>query len=244
MSILSLKNIEMNFGAIQALTGVSFNIEESETVGLMGDNGAGKSTLLKIIAGNFKPSSGNIMFDNNEVNFEKPIDARKSGIEVVYQDLALCNHLTAASNVFLGREIQKGVWPFKYLDYPAMFKKSAELFEELKSETRPKDLVMQMSGGQRQAVAIARATAFNAKIVIMDEPTAALAVKEVGKVLDLILNLKNLGVSVIVISHRMDDIFTVCDRVMALFQGTNFAESMLKDTSRNEVIGWIMGKKD
>ena len=109
MSILSLNNIAMNFGAIQALTGVSFDINDSETVGLMGDNGAGKSTLLKIIAGNFKPSSGDIMFDNNEVNFEKPIDARKSGIEVVYQDLALCNHLTAASNVFLGREIQKGV---------------------------------------------------------------------------------------------------------------------------------------
>ena len=102
----------------------------------------------------------------------------------------------------------------------------------------------ELSGGQRQAVAIARATAFNAKIVLMDEPTAALAVKEVGKVLDLILNLKKLGVSVIVISHRMDDIFTVCDRVMALFQGTNFAESELKNTSRDEVIGWIMGKKD
>ena len=113
MSILSLNNIEKNFGAIQALIGVSFDIKEAETVGLMGDNGAGKSTLLKIIAGNFKPSGGEIKFENNTVAFEKPIDARKSGIEVVYQDLALCNHLTAASNVFLGREIQKGIWPFK-----------------------------------------------------------------------------------------------------------------------------------
>ena len=142
MTILSLKNIDKNFGAIQALVDVSFDIKEAETVGLMGDNGAGKSTLLKIVAGNYLPTSGNIEFDNNDVRFEKPIDARKSGIEVVYQDLALCNHLTAASNVFLGREIQKGVWPFKYLDYQTMFKKSAELFEELKSETRPKDLVM------------------------------------------------------------------------------------------------------
>ena len=121
MTVLSLKNIAKNFGAIQAIKNISFDIKESETVGLMGDNGAGKSTLLKIIAGNFNPSSGSIKFEDQEVHFEKPIDARKSGIEVVYQDLALCNHLTAASNVFLGREIQKGIWPFKYLDYPKMF---------------------------------------------------------------------------------------------------------------------------
>src|SRR5210317_1658633 len=192
MSILSLKNIEMNFGAIQALTGVSFDINESETVGLMGDNGAGKSTLLKIIAGNFKPSSGNIMFDNNEVNFEKPIDARKSGIEVVYQDLALCNHLTAASNVFLGREIQKGVWPFKYLDYPAMFKKSAELFE----------------------------------------------------VLNLIKRLKDQGISVLLISHRMPDIFEVCEKLVVLRRGEKVCEKMIKDSSTEEATGLITGAID
>ena len=244
MSILSLKNIEMNFGAIQALTGVSFEIKESETVGLMGDNGAGKSTLLKIIAGNFKPSSGNIMFDNNEVNFEKPIDARKSGIEVVYQDLALCNHLTADSNVFLGREIQKGVWPFKYLDYPAMFKKSAELFEELKSETRPKDLVMQMSGGQRQAVAIARTRLTNPKLVLMDEPTAAISVRQVAEVLDLIKRLKDQGIAVLLISHRMPDIFEVCEKLVVLRRGEKVCEKMIKDSSTEDATGLITGAID
>ena len=155
----------------------------------------------------------------------------------------MCNNLTAAANVFLGREINSGFGFFSRLKHSAMNDRAAELFGELKSETRPNDLVERMSGGQRQAVAIARSTAFNAKVVIMDEPTAALAIKEVGKVLDLINSLKKTGVGVIVISHRMDDIFTVCDRVMALFQGTNFAEASLSNTSRDEVIGWIMGKK-
>ena len=137
------------------------------------------------------------------------------------------------------------IGPFNFLDHKKRKQLTEEHLAKLKINVQSADQkVEELSGGQRQAVAIARATAFNAKIVLMDEPTAALAVKEVGKVLDLILNLKKLGVSVIVISHRMDDIFTVCDRVMALFQGTNFAESELKNTSRDEVIGWIMGKKD
>ncbi len=244
MTILSLKNIDKSFGAIHALVDVSFDIKEAETVGLMGDNGAGKSTLLKIVAGNYLPTSGKIEFNNKEVSFEKPIDARKSGIEVVYQDLALCNHLTAASNVFLGREIQKGVWPFKYLDYQAMFKKSAELFEELKSETRPKDLVMQMSGGQRQAVAIARTRLTNPKIVLMDEPTAAISVRQVAEVLDLIKRLKYQGIAVLLISHRMPDIFEVCEKLVVLRRGEKVCEKKIKDSSTEEATGLITGAID
>ena len=164
---------------------------------------------------------------------------------MVYQDLALAGNLPIGDNIFLGREPTRKVGPLNFLDHKKRKQLTEEHLAKLKINVKSADQkVEELSGGQRQAVAIARATAFNAKIVLMDEPTAALAVKEVGKVLDLILNLKKLGVSVIVISHRMDDIFTVCDRVMALFQGTNFAESELKNTSRDEVIGWIMGKKD
>ena len=164
---------------------------------------------------------------------------------MVYQDLALAGNLPIGDNIFLGREPTRKVGLFNFLDHKKRKQLTEEHLAKLKINVKSADQkVEELSGGQRQAVARARATAFNAKIVLMDEPTAALAVKEVGKVLDLILNLKKLGVSVIVISHRMDDIFTVCDRVMALFQGTNFAESELKNTSRDEVIGWIMGKKD
>jgi simple sugar transport system ATP-binding protein len=163
---------------------------------------------------------------------------------MVYQDLALAGNLPVSDNIFLGREPTKNFGPIKLLDHKKRKQLSEEHLAKLKINVKSADQkVDDLSGGQRQAVAIARATAFDAKIVIMDEPTAALAVKEVSKVLDLINNLKSLGVGVIVISHRMDDIFTVSDRIMALFQGTNFAESQLKETSRDEVIGWIMGKK-
>ena len=223
---------------------LKLNINLNKWTSIIGQSGSGKSTLLKIIAGNFKPSGGEIKFENYTVSFEKPIDARKSGIEVVYQDLALCNHLTAASNVFLGREIQKGIWPFKYLDYPAMFKKSSELFEELKSETRPKDLVMQMSGGQRQAVAIARTRLTNPKLVLMDEPTAAISVRQVAEVLDLIKRLKDQGIAVMLISHRMPDIFEVCDKLVVLRRGEKVCEKNIKDSSTEEATGLITGAID
>ena len=184
-------------------------------------------------------------FDKEKVTLNSPRDSQNLGLEMVYQDLALAGNLPIGDNIFLGREPTRKVGPFNFLDHKKRKQLTEEHLAKLKINVKSADQkVEELSGGQRQAVAIARATAFNAKIVLMDEPTAALAVKEVGKVLDLILNLKKLGVSVIVISHRMDDIFTVCDRVMALFQGTNFAESELKNTSRDEVIGWIMGKKD
>ena len=243
--ILEAKNISKYFGTITALENVNLSVREGECMGVVGDNGAGKSTLMKVLSGLYKPSKGELYFNGNKEVLDSPRDSQNLGLEMVYQDLALAGNLPIGDNIFLGREPVKKVGPFNFLDHKKRKQLTEEHLAKLKINVKSADQkVEELSGGQRQAIAIARATAFNSKLVIMDEPTAALAVKEVGKVLDLILNLKNLGVSVIVISHRMDDIFSVCDRVMALFQGTNFAESMLKDTSRDEVIGWIMGKKD
>ena len=175
MSILELTGITKNFGGIHALAGVDIKLERGQVLGLMGDNGAGKSTLIKIIAGSFPPTSGTIRLDGKTVTFARPREARDAGIEVVHQDLALCDNLTASMNVFLGREIVRKFGPFQFLNRAAMNERSAELFADLKSETRPKDLVRQMSGGQRQAVAIARTRLSKPNIVIMDEPTAGMA---------------------------------------------------------------------
>ena len=186
MALLELKGIAKHFGAIEALRGVDLQLTSGEVLGLMGDNGAGKSTLVKIMSGNFPPSHGEIVIDGQAQHFHRPLDARKQGIEVVYQDLALCDNLTAAANVFLGREEKRRVGPFKILNFQAMYDRAAALFGELKSETRPRDLVKQMSGGQRQAVAIARTRLSQAKFVLMDEPTAAISVRQVAEVLELI----------------------------------------------------------
>ena len=243
-TILEARGVSKYFGTITALENSNLYLRPGEVLGVVGDNGAGKSTLMKILSGLYKPSKGSIFFQGNEVVFSSPRDSQNLGIEMVYQDLALAGNLPVSDNIFLGREPTKNFGPIKLLDHKKRKQLSEEHLAKLKINVKSADQkVDDLSGGQRQAVAIARATAFDAKIVIMDEPTAALAVKEVSKVLDLINNLKSLGVGVIVISHRMDDIFTVSDRIMALFQGTNFAESQLKETSRDEVIGWIMGKK-
>ncbi len=241
MSLLELKDITKSFGAIHALQGVDLSVRAGEAVGLMGDNGAGKSTLMKIIAGNFLPSSGDIHIEGAKAEFHKPIDAREAGIEIVYQDLALCDNLTAAANVFLGRELKRRVGPFSMLDYTAMYKRAGELFTELKSETRPRDLVKQMSGGQRQAVAIARTRLSDPKLVLMDEPTAAISVRQVKEVLALIHRLKDTGHAVILVSHRMPDVFEVCDRVAVLRRGTKVADKNIQKTSPEEVTGLITG---
>ena len=242
--ILEAKSISKFFGTITALENVDLNLSPGEVLGVVGDNGAGKSTLMKVLSGLYNPSEGSIYFEGKEVFFSSPRDSQNLGIEMVYQDLSLAENLPIGDNIFLGREPTKNFGPIKLLDHKKRKQLTEEHLAKLKINVKSADQkVEELSGGQRQAVAIARATAFDAKIVIMDEPTAALAVKEVSKVLDLIRSLKNLGVGVIVISHRMDDIFSVSDRVMALFQGTNFAQSQLKETSRDEVVGWIMGKK-
>ncbi|MCX2721362.1 ATP-binding cassette domain-containing protein [Roseibium salinum] len=241
MSRLRLTGISKNFGAIQALNEVSLEVAPGEVLGLMGDNGAGKSTLVKIVAGNFGPSRGSISIDDVTVNFHKPLDAQQAGIEVVYQDLALCDNLSAASNVFLGREPQRSYGGLRLLDYATMHRRSAELFATLKSETRPRDLVRRMSGGQRQAVAIARTLLSNAKIVLMDEPTAAISVRQVAEVLDLIHRLSDQGISVVLISHRMPDVFAVSSRIAVLRRGRLVACKAANESSPEEVTGLITG---
>jgi simple sugar transport system ATP-binding protein len=242
--LLEAKGISKYFGAITALTDVNFHVDRGEVLGVVGDNGAGKSTLMKILSGLFTPSEGQLLFDGTPIEFRSPKDAQRLGIEMVYQDFALAGNLPIYENIYLGREPGTKVGPLTLVDHPRAKQMAAEHLDRMHIHVKSvQQNTEDLSGGQRQAVAIARATAFDAKLVIMDEPTAALAIKEVGKVLDLIKSLKDHGVAVIIISHRMDDIFYCCDRVMALYQGTNFAEAQLKGTTRNEVIGWIMGTK-
>ena len=221
MNVLRLDRISKHFGAIQALSEVSLSLEAGEVLGLMGDNGAGKSTLVKIIAGNYLPTGGQMLIAGEPKSFRHPLEARQSGIEIVYQDLALCDNLTAATNVFLGREIVRKIGPLRIMDYAAMNTVAAKLFRELKSETRPKDIVREMSGGQRQAVAIARTRLAKARLVLMDEPTAA--------------------ISVILISHRMPDVFAVADRIAVLRRGEKVADRPTARTSPEEITGLITG---
>jgi simple sugar transport system ATP-binding protein len=241
MTALRLEGVSKHFGAIHALDDVSLTVQPGEVLGLMGDNGAGKSTLVKIIAGNFRPTHGRIFIKDRETAFHNPLEARRNGIEIVYQDLALCDNLTAAVNVFLGRELTRSLGPFRILDYAAMNRRAAELFRELKSETRPRDTVKSMSGGQRQAVAIARTRLSDADLVLMDEPTAAISVRQVAEVLNLINQLKRQGIAVILISHRMPDVFAVADRIAVLRRGTKVADKPTGSTSPEEITGLITG---
>lgn len=241
MAILELTGIEKHFGAIEALCGVDLSLDRGEVLGLMGDNGAGKSTLVKIIAGSHAPSAGQMRLDGALVHFNRAGEARAAGIELVHQDLALCDNLSAAMNVFLGREITRRIGPLRFLDRTAMYDRAAELFAELKSETRPRDLVNAMSGGQRQAVAIARTRLTEPKIVLLDEPTAAISVRQVGEVLELIRRLRDTGHAVILISHRMPDVFGVADRVAVLRRGLKVADKRISATSPEEITGLITG---
>lgn len=245
--LLEARGISKFFGAVTALSDVNLNLWSGEVLGVVGDNGAGKSTLMKVLSGLHPPSRGELVFEGRQVRFDSPRAARDLGIEMVYQDLALAGNMNIAENIYLGREPRRRALGglLTLFDHRTGIRMAREHLDNLRIRVKSvEQKVEELSGGQRQAVAIARSIAFDAKVVIMDEPTAALAIKEVGKVLDLIRGLKDRGISVVIISHRMDDIFYVCDRVMALYHGANFAESRLEDTTRSEVIGWIMGTRD
>jgi simple sugar transport system ATP-binding protein len=241
MTLLDLVGIGKSYGAVQALKHVNISIAPGEIVGLMGDNGAGKSTLVKIIAGVFGPSEGIMRFADQDVHFRHPIDARNVGIEVVHQDLALADNISAAANIFLGREMHRRIGPFQFLDHRAMDRRSAELFRELKSETRPTEIVRRMSGGQRQAVAIARTRLADARLILMDEPTAAISVRQIAEVLALIGRLRDAGIAVMLISHRMPDVFEICDRVIVMRRGHVVADKPIVNSSPQEVTGLITG---
>ncbi|BDU38018.1 ATP-binding cassette domain-containing protein [Vibrio nigripulchritudo] len=244
MSLLRLQGVKKHFGAVQVLHGVDLDIHAGEVVGLVGDNGAGKSTLMKTITGIYKENDGSITLDGTPINGKTPGERRELGIEMIYQDLALAKQQDVASNIFLGREPTKRLfgWGPKLIDRAEMNAQSQLMIDRLGAHLPDiQRSVGAFSGGQQQTVAIARALTFNPRIVIMDEPTAALAVKEVQSVLNLIRKLKEEGVSVILISHRLNDVLSVTDRVVVLRQGVVAKELHTETTSMSEIVSAIVG---
>jgi ABC-type sugar transport system ATPase subunit len=245
MSLLELEDVRKSFGAIEALRGVTFSVEAGAVVGLVGDNGAGKSTLMKTITGIHRPDSGAIRFDGVSLVGKDPGHIRKAGIEMIYQDLALARMRDVAANIFLGRELTRNILGIAIIDAKRMYAEAeamiAKLGARVKSVTQ---IAGQLSGGQQQSVAIARALTFNPKLVIMDEPTAALAVREIEHVLELIRTLAAQGIAVILISHRLTDVFAVCDRIVVLRQGVVIADDPTAETTMNAVVAHIVGATD
>ncbi|WP_047864193.1 ATP-binding cassette domain-containing protein [Rubrobacter aplysinae] len=241
LSRIELRDIKKSFGAVQALQGVNISLAPGEVLGLVGDNGAGKSTLMKILSGAQAPDSGSILLDGKEVRFSHPRDARAEHIEMVYQDLSLCEELDVAGNLFLGREPRwGGLWGF--VDRRKMHREAAEALDSLGIRIQYTDVpVANLSGGQRQSVAIGRALSFNPRVLILDEPTAALAVKEVEQVLELTQEVASTGVSVILITHRLQDLFKVCDRIAVMYEGTNVADLDTSSTSMEQLVQAIVG---
>ena len=233
--LLELRGITKSFGSVQALSDVDFDVRPAEVMALVGDNGAGKSTLIKCVAGTHTPDSGEILFEGQEVHIHGPKDAGRLGIEVVYQDLALCDNLDVVQNMYLGREEHN--W-FLQLNEPAMEQRTAETLKSLAVTTirSIRQPVATLSGGQRQSVAVAKAVQWNSKLVILDEPTAALGVAQTEQVLALVNRLAEQGLSVVLISHNLHDIFETADRITVLRLGRNVGVFERAKTTQQEVV--------
>ena len=240
--VFRMSGIVKRFGGLVALDRVDFSVATGEVMALVGDNGAGKSTLIKTISGAHVPDEGTIEMGGKLVHFRSPQEAWASGIATIYQELALAGKMTVVDNIFLGREIKKPVLGVPFLDRQAMRKRTSELLSQLDVHVPSIDSwVESMSGGQRQGVAIARALNMDARLIIMDEPTAALAVAEVRKVLEFIKNLRAQGKSVVLISHNIQDVFEVSDRISVMRHGRCIAVRETAKTTPQEIIGLITG---
>ncbi|HET8814991.1 MAG TPA: ATP-binding cassette domain-containing protein [Solirubrobacterales bacterium] len=242
--ILEVVNASKNFGAVRALDGVDFALREREILALLGDNGAGKSTLVKVLSGIHTLDEGEVLIDSKRCRFHSSVDARAHGIETVYQDLALFDNLSPIANFYAGRELKKPSWLgcLGLLSEKRMKQNWAELADQLKVNIpEPSEPLALMSGGQRQAVAVARAVAFASRFVILDEPTAALGVRESGQVLELISRLPSAGVSVILISHNLEHVMQVADRAVVLRQGKKIGEVEATPENRTQMVSMIVG---
>ncbi len=235
--LLSLRGISKTFGPVRALTDVELDIPAGKVTALIGDNGAGKSSLIKTISGLWSPDGGQIFWEGREVHLHSPRDAEALGITTIYQDLALCENLDIVQNMFLGHELMKGI----AMDEAAMEIRAGETLRDLHVVTvrSIRQLVASLSGGQRQSVAVAKAVMANAKLVIMDEPTAALGVAQTSMVLDLIKRMSSRGVSVLVISHNLNDIFEVADRIAVLYLGQLVIEAPASDFDRPSAVEYM-----
>jgi simple sugar transport system ATP-binding protein len=241
--LVKMVGVHKWFGGVHALNGVDFYVHYGEIVGLIGDNGAGKSTLIKILAGVHAPDQGIIKFEEQEVHIRSPYDAKVLGIETVYQELALVDNLDVAANIFLGREPARigGRSLFALLHKYQMESAARALLEQLRLEVPVAALAGELSGGQRQAVALSRALYTEPKLVIMDEPTAALAVQEAQKVLELMKNLKQRGISVIFISHTLQEVFSIADRIVILRKGEKVRDAPASDLTIDLAVKLMVG---
>jgi D-xylose transport system ATP-binding protein len=234
--LLELKGIEKRFGAVQVLKGVDFHVHAGEVMALVGDNGAGKSTLIKCVAGIHPIDGGEVWFDGEKVTIHGPKDPARMGIEVVYQDLALADNLDVVQNMFLGREETYG--PFRQLDETTMEQRASETLKSLSVTTLSsvRQTVAGLSGGQRQSVAVAKAVMWNSRLVILDEPTAALGVAQTRQVLDLVRRLGEQGLAVVLISHNLHDIFEVADSITVLRLGKDVGRFRTQDVTQSQVV--------
>ena len=240
--VLRAEAISKSFGAVVALHDVSINLAPAQITGLVGDNGAGKSTLVKIISGVLRPDAGVVEFAGKQVDFASPAEARASGIETVYQDLALAGNMAVWANVYLGRELTIGPKFLHVLNKRSMLSNTKEMLKQYAMNLPPIDQPVEtLSGGQRQIVAIARAGAWGSRLVLMDEPTAALGVSETKAVEEVILGLRARGLSILVISHNLDQVFRITDRIWVLRRGRMIGERETAKTQPDEIVSMITG---
>jgi len=244
--VLAIEGLTKHYGGVRALTDASFTLNQGEHVAIVGDNGAGKSTFVRLLTGVERPNQGRIILDGQAVEFDSPLDARDQGIETVYQNLALAEDLDVASNIFLGREITRlNLGPLSFLNHGEMRKQSVEMLKTTGVKIQDMGESMRgMSGGQRQCVAIARAAGFASKLIILDEPTAALGVQETARVEDIIRGLKERAIPLIIISHNLRQVFDLVDRIWIFRQGRIIASRRTAITSPEEIVGLITGAID